>query len=92
MKRKLEGVMGRRGSVMTVTLKRSHHCLSFTHTIMVLSSLTTARKRALSDGPDIQSIRKKIKNVNGTSDMATSEMEMDSRAQNVSVYESRRYS
>ena len=60
---------------------------------MVLSSLTTARKRALSDGPDVQSVRKKIKDVNDTSDhTATSEMEIDSKTQNhVLVYESPSY-
>lgn len=60
---------------------------------MVLSSLTTARKRALSDGPDVQSIRKKIKNVNDTGDgpgdhTATSATE---RTQNLSVSESLSY-
>jgi hypothetical protein len=59
---------------------------------MVRSSSTTARKRALSDGPDVQSIRKKIKNVNDTSDhTARSEMEIDSKTQNVLVYESLSY-
>ena len=60
---------------------------------MVLSSLTTARKRALSDGPDVQSVRKKMKGVHDTSDhTATSEMEIDSKTQNhVLVYESLGY-
>lgn len=61
-------------------------------TIMVLSSLTTARKRALSDGPDVQSLRKKIKDVNDTShNTATAKMEIDSKTQNMSVSESCSY-
>jgi hypothetical protein len=48
------------------------------------SSLRTPRKRALSDGPDVQSVRKKNKNVNDTSDhTTTSEMEIDSKTRNV---------
>lgn len=67
--------------------------LSFTATtIMNPSSLRTPRKRALSDGPDVQSVRKKNKNVNDPSDhTAISEMAMemiDSKTWNVLVSES----